>query len=64
MNYSEEFMKAFDHLLPDLFASTMISDDKDKCRIRKLGELCRKHGVPFTKYMAVLQEYCKWEESL
>lgn len=64
MNYSDEFMKLFDDLLPDLFASTMISNEQDKRRIRKLGELCRKHKVPFQKYMTILQEYTNWEESL
>lgn len=64
MDLTKEAIEAFGYFLPDLFAATMIADEKDRLRIRKLGEVCRKHDVPFTKYMAILQEYTKWEESL
>jgi hypothetical protein len=48
--------------IPDILAE-LIDDDFEKQKVKKIGELCRKHDVPFSRYYAIANEYNKWEAS-
>ena len=59
---SEDMLIYMESLLPMFFAS-FAKSEQEKKSVLKLGELCKKHNIPFRTYMNVSAEYAEWEAS-